>query len=572
MLKMATLLILVLLLPLYATSKPVSDNELKTMISSMLVVGFDGEYLNENSELYRYLSQYRLGGVVLFDRDFHDRNRTKNIRSPQQLQRLTTQLQTASSYPLLIAIDQEGGNVARMKPAYGFRAIPSAAALAAGADDTNAKNMYANLAQELHANGINCNFAPVVDLARNPKNKVIVALERAYAKDSDTVVHYAKLLIRAQDQEGIISVLKHFPGHGSSLGDSHEGFVDVTQSWDPVELEPYRQLIHENKVDMIMTAHVYNATLDATYPATLSYRVNSDLLRHKMRYRGIIISDDLQMKAISKQYDLNTTLTLAVNAGVDMLLFGNQLAHNRIETLVETMVALVHAGAIPMARIQESYRRINALRRRMTASPKIIDRPIKFGIDRIAMTRQYIQQHYDLNVSDITITPKIIVLHWTAIMNLHDAFKRLEGETLFHDRSDIANAGQLNVSAHFIVDRDGTIYRLMPETWMARHVIGLNYSSIGIENIGGEHNTHEDLTPAQVRANIVLVRYLKNKYPGITYLIGHHEYRSMESSPLWLEQDSNYRTLKADPGNAFMTQVRHGVRDLGLQPAPEKAD
>ncbi|RUM65841.1 MAG: hypothetical protein DSZ03_02040, partial [Sulfurimonas sp.] len=485
---------------------------------------------------------------------------------------LTTELQAISPNPLLIALDQEGGRVARMKPEDGFIATPSAAYLAAATDDTLAKRAYARMAKELHDHGITCNFAPVVDLARNPKNKVIVGLERAYAQDPDTVVHYATILMEAQQQQGIISVLKHFPGHGSSLGDSHAGFVDVTQTWSPIELEPYRRLIHQNNVAMIMTAHVYNAHLDAAYPATLSHKINTGLLRHTLHYRGVIISDDLQMHAISKQYDLNTTLTLAINAGVDMLLFGNQLAHNSIAQLVETIAALVRTQAIPITRIQESYRRINALLQRSDIPLSIIDRPIDFGTKRLAMTRQYIQQHYDRNVSTITIEPKIIVLHWTAVMDENDAFKRLQGETLFRDRSDIADAGQLNVSAHFMVARDGTIYRLMPETWMARHVIGLNYSSIGIENVGGEDNIKEDLTPAQVRANIALVRYLKQKYPGIKYLIGHHEYRAMESTPLWLETDQSYRTRKKDPGETFMSQVRRGVRDLMLQQPPRKAE
>ncbi len=569
MLHYLSVLILMMVLPLHAALTSPSEHELKSMIASMLVVGFDGEHVGANSDLYRYIQQYRLGGVVLFDRDFHDRNRTKNIASPQQLRTLTAQLQAISPRPLLISIDQEGGRVARMKSAYGFTATPSAAVLAAKGDDTEAKKYYTALAKELHDNGINCNFAPVVDLARNPNNKVIVALERAYSNDPDTVVHYADIFIEAQRNEGIISVLKHFPGHGSSLHDSHEGFVDVSKTWSSVELEPYKALINAGKVDMIMTAHVFNATLDQRYPATLSYKINTELLRRDMHYRGVIISDDLQMHAISKHYDLKETLTLAINAGVDMLLFGNQLAHHDIGTLIETVYAQVKAGAIPLQRIIDSSQRINTLLARYTTPISIKERPIDFGAKRIALTKAYINKHYGRDVDNITIEPRVIVLHWTAVMDLDDAFERLKGETLFSDRNDIANAGLLNVSAHFIVDRDGTIYRLMPENWMARHVIGLNYSSIGIENIGGEGNIKEDLTPAQVRANIALVHYLTIKYPSITHLIGHHEYRAMESTPLWLERDAGYRTHKKDPGDAFMSQVRRGVESLGLQSAPE---
>lgn len=150
-------------------------------------------------------------------------------------------------------------------------------------------------------------------------------------------------------------------------------------------------------------------------------------------------------------------------------------------------------------------------------------------------------------------------------MNFDDSFRRLKQEKLYSDRSDIASAGALNVSSHFLVARDGTIYQLMPDNWMARHVIGLNYSSIGVENIGGEGDKKEDLTEAQLQANIKLVQYLKAKYPEIEYLIGHLEYTQMESTPLWLEKDADYRTKKVDPGEKFMAQVRESVKDLELQ-------
>jgi beta-N-acetylhexosaminidase len=144
----------------------------------------------------------------------------------------------------------------------------------------------------------------------------------------------------------------------------------------------------------------------------------------------------------------------------------------------------------------------------------------------------------------------------------------MKPQTLGGGRKDIAKASALNVSVQFLIDKDGTIYRLMPETWMGRHVIGLNYYAIGVENVAKDAKS---LTPAQVRANIVLVEYLKHKYPTIEYLIGHHEYRRMESTPLWLERDKGYRTTKYDPGDAFMQKVRKGVQQLHLK-APPKAE
>lgn len=200
---------------------------------------------------------------------------------------------------------------------------------------------------------------------------------------------------------------------------------------------------------------------------------------------------------------------------------------------------------------------------------RIIDKPIEFGPERIAMTKEYIRSHYGKDVESIEITPKIILLHWTAEMDFDRSFKRLQPEKLLSDRKDIVQASALNVSSQFMVARDGTIYRLMPENWMARHVIGLNYSSIGIENVGGKDNKTDDLTPAQRKANIDLVMYLKAKYPSIEYLVGHHEYQQMESTSLWLEKDKGYRTVKSDPGEKFMSEIREAVKCLKLKAPPE---
>jgi len=555
-----SLLILVSFTLLNAKDIDIDEDALKKMIGRMLIIGFENEKIDKDSKIVKQIQKYDLGGVILFDHFYDDRNKTKNIRSSTQLKELTSKLKFFSKRELIISIDQEGGKVARLKPALGFPKIPSAKTVSTFIP-AHAKTIYEKQANMLKQNGINCDFAPVVDLAVNPKNKVIVGLERSYASSSDKVTKYAKIFINSLKKENIISVLKHFPGHGSSLEDSHKGFVDISKTWTKKELEPYRNLINTNDVDMIMTAHVFNSQLDEKYPATLSYNVNTKLLRNKMHYHGVIISDDLQMKAISEHFSLKETVTLAINSGVDILLFANQLAKQDVNTLIDTIYYQVKSGAIPLTRIIESNNRIENLHTKNS----IINKPIDFTDNRIAMTKMYIKQHYGLSPKDITIKPKIIVLHWTAVMDFKDSFMRLKQDQLYSDRADIASAGALNVSSHFLVARDGTIYQLMPDNWMARHVIGLNYSSIGIENIGGEGNKKEDLTQAQVQANIKLVKYLKAKYPNITYLIGHLEYTKMDKDSLWLEKDVGYRTKKADPGKKFMKQVRQSVKDLGLK-------
>lgn len=531
-----------------------SETEVKKLIGQMLLVGFENQDINPNSQIVKDIQKYDLGGVILFDKFYDDRTKTKNIRSADQVQKLTKKLNMFANRELFIAIDQEGGKVARLKPEYGFVKTPSAFEVSKSSLE-NAKKVYERQSYMLHQAGINLNFAPVVDLAVNPKNKVIVGLERSYGSDSKAVASFAGVMINEQQKRGITSVLKHFPGHGSSLEDSHEGYVDVSKTWSTKELEPYQKLIDKNEIDMIMTAHVFNKAMDQNYPATLSYRVNSEILRGKMKYHGLIISDDMQMKAISEHYSTKEAVTLAINAGVDILLFGNQLAQISVERIVNTIFEQVQNGSIPIGRIIESNQRIKNLHTKNS----IIQKPIIFTDKRKEMTKEYIKTHYGLKVRDITIEPKIIVLHWTAVMDFDECFQRLNGEDLYSDRGDIASASALNVSAHFLVARDGTITQLMPDNWMARHVIGLNYSSIGIENVGGEGNSKDDLTEAQLEANIKLVKYLKAKYPTIEHLIGHHEYREMENTPLWLEKDDGYRTIKADPGDRFMNAVREGV-------------
>lgn len=202
-----------------------------------------------------------------------------------------------------------------------------------------------------------------------------------------------------------------------------------------------------------------------------------------------------------------------------------------------------------------------------TYRPAVVGRPIPFGPDRRELTIEYLREHYAMEAPDAGITPRMVVLHWTAIPTLEGSYEAFRPERLPNARGDIQGGGALNVSAHYLVDRDGTIYQLLPDTLMARHTIGLNHCAIGIENVGGTAET--PLTREQFKANEWLVRQLSAKYP-IEYLIGHYEYTLFEGHPLWLEQDSGYRTEKTDPGEAFMQKMRKSLRDLDFKPLPEK--
>lgn len=201
----------------------------------------------------------------------------------------------------------------------------------------------------------------------------------------------------------------------------------------------------------------------------------------------------------------------------------------------------------------------------------IIDSPISFTQKRIDLTKEYLLKHYDLNVSHISIKPKMIVLHWTEDANTSKCFGLFDPEVLSQHSDVVKKASSLNVSAHFLIDKQGHIFRLMPETRMARHVIGLNYHAIGIENVGGvkkQGRAQADLSTAQLHANIALVRHLKEKYSDIEYLIGHYEYQKFENSPLWMEKDKSYRTKKDDPNPEFVDAVHQALLPLKLKRQP----
>lgn len=200
---------------------------------------------------------------------------------------------------------------------------------------------------------------------------------------------------------------------------------------------------------------------------------------------------------------------------------------------------------------------------------RITDKPIIFNEQRAQLTIEYMSERYGLEKDSPTIEPRMIVVHWTVFPTFEEAFEAFRNPTLPDYRPDIEDVSGLNVSSQFMVDRDGTIYRLMPETTMARHVIGLNHCAIGIENVGGTDKN--PLTEEQLTSNIWLVNYLAKKY-DIEYLIGHYEYTLFEGHEYWLEKDESYRTEKTDPGREFMNRIRFATKKLNFKPLPETTE
>ncbi|WP_045097433.1 glycoside hydrolase family 3 protein [Legionella fallonii] len=356
---------------MFSISFYAAEPSLRDKIGQMLIIGFHGKSIDKNSPITVSINQENIGGVILFDFNMQSQTFDKNIESPlqvkllnQQLQRITQEANESRhrpNLPLLISVDYEGGQVNRLHQRYGFPEIQSPKIIGkTSLDDANDSARL--MAQTLHSTGFNLDFFPNLDVDVNPENPIIGNLERSFSPDPEVVTQYAQLYSHQFLVNQIECAYKHFPGHGSSVADSHLGFVDVTDTWSEQELIPFLQLFSQPKhCHMVMVAHIVNRKLDITgVPATLSSSIINGLLRHDLQFDGVVITDDMQMKAIADYYGLETALTLSINAGVDMLIFGNQLVDKLQDPkeLVDIIEKKVRSGEIPEQRINEAYKRI----------------------------------------------------------------------------------------------------------------------------------------------------------------------------------------------------------------------
>ncbi len=350
-------------LSIKSVAMPIDSLDIK--IGQMIMVGFRGMNVDSSSTIVRDIVQRKIGGVILFDYDVPSKRAYRNIQSATQVQLLCAQLQSFASIPLSIAIDQEGGKIARLKEKYGFPRSVSQQYLGSINNEDSTKFYAHQTAMLLRTLGINMNMAPVVDLNINPENPVIGKLERSYSNDPLIVTKHARITLQEFQKQNILGVMKHFPGHGSSRHDSHLGIVDVTDTYSNDELKPYADLISSNDVKCIMTAHIFNKKMDEEYPATLSKKIITNLLRDSLRFDGMIISDDLQMKAITDNYGVETAVKMSIQAGVDILVFANNSVYD--DTIAEKAVKIIHdaveRGEISRSRIDESYKRIMKLKK-----------------------------------------------------------------------------------------------------------------------------------------------------------------------------------------------------------------
>jgi beta-N-acetylhexosaminidase len=330
---------------------------LRQKIGQLFLVGFAGHTLAVDHPIVADIKEEKLGGVILFDRFLAGKKDAHNIINTEQLHRLTVDLQKAAGGDLLIAVDQEGGKVSRFRKERGFPSTPTAAELGQMTDLQATAASARQTAQMLREVGVNLNLAPVVDLNVNRNNPIIGLYGRSFSDNGKIVAAHAATWIKEHRAEGIQCCLKHFPGHGSSESDSHLGFVDISASWSESELEPYQLLINAGHAEAIMVGHLVNGNLDRDYPATLSRNTLQGLLRKKLRFTGLIISDDMQMQAITNHFGLDEACCKALSAGIDLCIIGNNLAYhpNILTKTVNAVVKAVERAEISEQRIEEAY-------------------------------------------------------------------------------------------------------------------------------------------------------------------------------------------------------------------------
>ena len=329
------------------------------MVGQMIILGFNGNTVKSKGfkTVLEQVEKGEIGGVIFFE---------DNIKNKEEFLKMTTALKNSKAkYKPFISIDMEGGNVLRMNENNGFKNFKSAKEVSK-LTTKEAYREYSDMALELAKMNINLNFAPCVDLAIN-KDSIIETKERSYSKDPKVVIAYAKEFINAFDDKKIATSIKHFPGHGSPTGDTHLGFVDITKTYKDEELIPYLELANLKPTQTVMVSHLYNKNIDARYPSSLSYNTIEKFLRIQTDFKGVIITDDLDMGAIRKNYELYEIVPLAVNAGENILLFSNRTDGD--EKLAKKINLIIKNGLIEglilPSNILESYKKVIKLKKQI---------------------------------------------------------------------------------------------------------------------------------------------------------------------------------------------------------------
>ena len=335
------------------------------MAGAMIMVGFHGTSAPQS--VIDAVAAGHLGGVILFDGS--PAKGEYNIQSPEQVRSLVASLQKAAPRTLLVAVDQEGGKVRRLKPERGFLPLPSAEKMG-GMKLEEVRELGFQTGREMASLGINVNLAPVVDLRRAKDSPGLGNAGRLFGSGSTAVTQYALAFADGLYRAGVLPALKHFPGLGSAGRDSHHELPDVTESWDMQELLPYMEAFRRGWPGMVLVGHAYHQKLDGRLPSSLSPVVVEEFLRRRLGWDGVVISDDLQMGAVAKNRSLEERVRLALLAGNDILLFGNNLSYDPLlhEKVFQAVMALVNEGAVSPQRLKTSWTRIEKMKRNLAES------------------------------------------------------------------------------------------------------------------------------------------------------------------------------------------------------------
>jgi beta-N-acetylhexosaminidase len=343
------------------------------------MLGFNGTTSMDDT-IRADLSTRNLGGVILMGR---------NCSSPAQIAQLTAAVKSNAATAPFIGIDQEGGLVARLTSSNGYTKTISAYQLGTvigKLDSTSAQ--AARMAGWLSSAGITTDFAPVADVDVNPSSPAIGAYGRSFSPNPLIVAANDSVFIDRFREKKVMTCLKHFPGHGSAGTDSHFTLPDITTTWADSELIPYQRLLASGRIDMVMVGHLYNALIDSVYPTSLSRNTVNGLLRTRIGYGGVVITDDLyNMKAITDNFGFVQAAALAINAGVDILLYVydlNSQGGSLCRMLVDSLEARVLSGNIPQQRIDDALAHISALKQQYIttaiASGRNAYQPVRFGL------------------------------------------------------------------------------------------------------------------------------------------------------------------------------------------------
>lgn len=338
-----------------------ATDSLDIKIGQMILIGFPGQKVD--NQVLQEVAAGKVGSIIIFEKNIPAKNSFIALKS------IVWTYQQAAPIPLFICIDQEGGKVNRLKDKYGFPRSITAEAMANSPNLDSVRFYGEATASTLAGLGINMNFAPVVDLASNPNNPIISKYGRAFSADPQIVTNMARELVIRHRQFGVLTALKHFPGHGSSRDDTHMGIADVTQTWSEQELIPYKVLIDSGYADAVMTSHIVNKKLDPDgHPGTLSDNILTGILRGRLNFDGVVFTDDMQMSAITKHYGLEEAIRMAIQAGVDVMTFSNNISgsdERTVDKVHQIIRKMVDNGVISEKRIDESYKRVLHLKQRL---------------------------------------------------------------------------------------------------------------------------------------------------------------------------------------------------------------